>query len=55
MICPLLIFLPAYQSIKNKADYEACFQYDGVHLSNAGYEILYNLILDTIKNIMKDQ
>lgn len=52
---PLIDLFAAYQSIKNKADYEACFQYDGVHLSNAGYEILYNLILDTIKNIMKDQ
>ena len=52
---PLIDLFAAYQSIKNKADYEACFQYDGVHLSNAGYEILYNLILDTIENIMKDQ
>ena len=52
---PLIDLFAAYQSIKNKADYEACFQYDGVHLSNAGYEILYDLILDTIENIMKDQ
>lgn len=52
---PLIDLFAAYQSIKNKADYEACFQYDGVHLSNAGYEILYNLILDTIEHIMKDQ
>lgn len=31
------------------------FNTTGVHLSNAGYEILYNLILDTIESIMKDQ
>lgn len=52
---PLIDLFAAYQSIKNKADYEACFQYDGMHLSNTGYEILYNLILDTIEHIMKNR
>ena len=42
-----------YQSIKNKADYEACFQYDGEHLSNRGYEVLYDELMKTIHEIME--
>lgn len=50
---PLMDLFAAYKSIKNKADYEACFQYDGEHLSNRGYEILYGLLMETIQDLMK--
>lgn len=51
---PLIDLFAAYKSIKKKADYEACFQYDGIHLSNAGYEVLYALVLETIGKIMEN-
>lgn len=43
--CPVVDLFHAFlQKKENKAAYEALFQYDGVHLSNAGYEILYGLL-----------
>lgn len=49
---PLIDLFSAYTKIQDKADYEACFQYDGVHLSNKGYDILYRHILNTIKKVI---
>ncbi|MBM6828090.1 hypothetical protein H9X85_00415 [Anaerotignum lactatifermentans] len=49
---PLIDLFSAYQEIKEKADYEACFQYDGIHLSPRGYDILYRLVLTEIKHIL---
>lgn len=43
--CPVVDLFHAFlQKNGNTAEYEALFQYDGVHLSNAGYEILYGLL-----------
>ena len=50
---PVMDLFSVYQNIKNKADYEACFQYDGEHLSNRGYEVLYDELMKTIHEIME--
>ena len=50
---PVMDLFSVYKSIKNKADYEACFQYDGEHLSNRGYEVLYDELMKTIHEIME--
>lgn len=50
---PVMDLFSVYTSIKNKADYEACFQYDGEHLSNRGYEVLYDELMKTIHEIME--
>ena len=50
---PCIDLFAAYQSIKKEDDYEACFQFDGIHLSNRGYEVLYDLILQKTKEIIE--
>lgn len=51
---PLIDLFSAYMQVTDQSDYEACFQYDGVHLSNKGYEILYRLVLTEIKHILTE-
>ncbi len=43
-----------YQSITDPTAYASCFQSDGLHLSNHGYDIAYAHILKTIQQVMKD-
>lgn len=43
--CPVIDLFSAFLQKKEDArSYEALFQYDGVHLSNAGYDILYEMM-----------
>lgn len=49
---PCIDLFSAYQSIQKEADYKACFQFDGIHLSNQGYEILYDLVLKKTKELI---
>ncbi len=50
---PCIDLFSAFQSIKKETGDETCFQFDGIHLSNAGYEILYNLVLGEIKTLLQ--
>lgn len=45
----------AYQAIKDPSTYLSCFQSDGIHLSNHGYDIAYDLILQTIQKTIDEE
>lgn len=46
--CPVIDFFSALLAKKEEA-YEDFFQFDGIHLSNQGYDLLYALIYETLK------
>jgi lysophospholipase L1-like esterase len=50
--CPVVDFFSALWAKKEEA-YEDFFQFDGIHLSNAGYALLYPMIRDTITSLAK--
>ncbi len=50
--CPVIDFFSALWAKKEEA-YEDFFQFDGIHLSNAGYALLYPMIRDTIASLAK--
>lgn len=45
--CPVIDFFSALWA-KKEEDFEDFFQFDGIHLSNAGYALLYPMIHDSI-------
>ena len=49
---PLIDLFAAYRSITDPVAYEACFQSDGEHLSNHGYDILYPLVFDQVQQYL---
>ncbi|MFV0315078.1 MAG: GDSL-type esterase/lipase family protein [Anaerotignum sp.] len=50
--CPVVDLFSALWAKKEEA-FDDFFQYDGIHLSNAGYALLYPLIHETIANLTK--
>lgn len=50
--CPVVDFFSALWAKKQEA-YEDFFQYDGIHLSNAGYALLYPMIREMLENHTK--
>lgn len=51
--CPVVDFFSALWAKKEEEGFEDFFQFDGIHLSNRGYALLYPLIRDTITNLTK--
>lgn len=51
--CPVIDLFSAFWAKKEDADFEDLFQFDGLHLSNAGYDILYDLIHEAIEALTK--
>lgn len=51
---PCIDLFAQYQKIKDPKAYEDCFQFDGVHLSNQGYDILYACLQETLYAILDD-
>ncbi len=50
---PCVDFFAILQSITDTVAYEACFQYDGVHLSQKGYALLYPYLQDKVLSILQ--
>ena len=50
---PCIDFFAILQSITDTVAYEACFQYDGVHLSKKGYALLYPYLQDKVLSILQ--
>lgn len=50
---PVIDFFSALWAKKEEEDFEDFFQFDGIHLSNKGYALLYPMIRDTITNLTK--
>lgn len=50
--CPVVDFFSALWAKKEEA-YDDFFQYDGIHLSNAGYALLYPMIREKIESLTK--
>lgn len=51
--CPVIDLFSAFLEKKERgADYEALFQFDGVHLSNAGYDVLYERVEQKILSLV---
>ncbi|MDD3394076.1 MAG: GDSL-type esterase/lipase family protein [Anaerotignum sp.] len=50
--CPVIDFFSALWAKKEEA-FEDFFQFDGIHLSNAGYALLYPMIHDKIAGLTK--
>ncbi|MCQ4935873.1 MULTISPECIES: SGNH/GDSL hydrolase family protein [Anaerotignum] len=50
--CPVIDFFSELWSKKEEA-FDDFFQFDGIHLSNAGYALLYPMIRDVIANYYK--
>lgn len=51
--CPVIDIFSAFLNYKeSKEKYESFFQFDGVHLSNAGYDLLYELLEKKILEIV---
>ena len=52
--CPVADLFSAFLQKKEDAEtYEALFQYDGVHLSNAGYDVLYELLEKKLLELLR--
>lgn len=50
--CPVVDFFSVLWAKKEEA-FEDFFQYDGIHLSNAGYALLYPMIRDVVTEVTK--
>lgn len=51
--CPVVDLFSAFLAQQaNRQQYESLFQFDGVHLSNAGYDLLYGLLEEKILEIV---
>ncbi len=51
---PCIDLFAQYKKIENPKQYEDCFQFDGIHLSNQGYEVLYTCLQETLFAILDD-
>lgn len=51
---PCIDLFAQFQKIQDPKAYEDCFQFDGLHLSNQGYDILYTCLQKTLHAILDD-
>lgn len=51
---PCIDLFAQFQKIQDHKAYDDCFQFDGLHLSNQGYDILYTCLQKTLYAILDD-